>query len=123
MAEYPDPRTSAPTIVRFGTPYNSFLTATPITFATSGDNTVVAAVAAKTTRVYRIFFVCAAGTVITIKNGAGTALTGAMTMGAGGAFMLDFQAEPWFTCSANTAFIINSSNAVQVSGAVYYVNA
>jgi hypothetical protein len=123
MTGYPDPRTSAPTITRPGTPFNPFLTAAAVSHSASGDNTVVAAVAGKTTRVYRLFLVVAGTTVITIKDGAGTALTGVMTFAAGGSLILDFQAEPWFSCTAGNAFIINSSNAVQISGTVYYVNA
>lgn len=97
------------------------LTGTAITFAASGDNTVIAAVASQTTKVFSIFFTVAGATTITIKNGAGASLTGAMTLSTGGSFTLDMNTMPWFTTSVNTAFIINSSAAVQVSGRVYSI--
>lgn len=118
-----DSRTLAPTIVRFGTPYNSFTTPLVINFAASGDNTVVAAVASQVIRVYRIFFVVSGATNITIKDGASTSLTGAMTFNTGGAWVLDMSGDAWFTTASGNSFIINSSNAVQVSGAVYYAQA
>jgi hypothetical protein len=100
----------------------SALTSAAISFSSSGDNTIVSAgVGAVTTRVHRLFIVVAGATSITIKNGAGASLTGAMSLSAGGSIVLDFNQEPWFKTSAATAFIINSSAAVQVSGMVDYV--
>lgn len=87
--------------------------------AASGDTTAVAAAAAKVNRVYRLFIVAAGATNITFKCGS-TAMTGAMAFAANQGMVLDFQAEPWFECANNTGFVINSSNAVSVTGAVYY---
>jgi len=87
--------------------------------AASGDTAAVAAASAKVTRVYRLFIVVGGATNITFKDGA-TALTGAIPLAANQSITLDFDGEPWFTCSNNSAFNINSSNAVQVSGRVYY---
>lgn len=96
------------------------LTGAAITFATSGDHTVIAAVALQTARVHRLYLTAAAATTITFKRGA-TALTGAISLpNAGDGIFLDFSAEPWFTTDVNEAFIINSSAAVQVSGRVEY---
>lgn len=91
-----------------------------VDFSASGDNTVIAGVVNKTIRVFRMFFVCSAATSITIKNGAGTNLTGAMAMSANGGFTLDFQNEAWFHTSASNAFILNQTGTAQVSGRVYY---
>jgi hypothetical protein len=102
-------------------PRAATLTNAAVSFSGSGDNTVVAAVSAKTTKVYRLFLVSAGNTTITIKDGS-TSLTGAMTLYAGGSLCLDFSSEPWFTGSTNTALIINSSSAVQVSGSIGYIN-
>lgn len=96
------------------------LTEAIINFAASGDNTIVAGTASQTVRVYRIFFVVAAATNILIKDGAGTNLTGAMSFSQNGSFTLDLTSNPWFVTSGGNAFIINSSNAVQISGRAYY---
>lgn len=97
----------------------SNFTAAAITFSNTGDNIVIAGTANQTIRVFRIFFVTSAATNITIKNGAGTSLTGAMAMGANGGFTLDFQNEAWFITSAGNDFIINQSGTAQVSGTIY----
>ena len=70
-------------------------------------------------RVYKLFIVCTGATSITFKNGS-TALSGAMALAANGAITLDLDGQPWFVCSPNAAFNINSSGSTQVSGAVYY---
>lgn len=96
------------------------LTPAPIDAAAAGDNTLVAAVATKSIKVYRLFLVVAAPTVLTFKSGAATALTGAMSFAANGAITLDLASLPWFETAAGEAFVLNSSNAVQISGALYY---
>lgn len=97
------------------------LTSAVINASSSGDNTIVAAVASQTTRVHRLYFVAAGTVAVTIKNGAGTALTGAMPLVANQGIIMDLSSEPWFVTSANTAFIINLSAAVAITGAVEYV--
>lgn len=89
-----------------------------IDIASSGDNTVISAVAGTRIRVYRIFAIAAATVAVTVKDGASTALTGAMTLGT---MVLDYDECPWFTCTGNNAFILNLGDAVQVSGRVYYI--
>ena len=107
--------------VYFGaTPANSAISGAPISFATSGDNVVVAAVAAKSVAVYRLYFTVASATNITIKDGAGNALTGAMAVASNGSFFFDLNGLPWWNTTAGNAFIINSSAPVQVSGRVEY---
>lgn len=91
-----------------------------VSFAGSGDNTVVSATALQTVKVYRLLLVCASAVAVTIKDGAGTSLTGAMTLGA---LVLDQQpiATPWFTTASGNAFVVNLGSAVQCSGKVSYV--
>ena len=96
------------------------LSQTPINFAASGNNTVVAAVAGKGIYVYRMYFTVAGATNITIYNGT-TPLTGAIPLATNGSYVLDFSGIPWYTVTAGNAFIINSSAAVQVSGAADYI--
>lgn len=105
--------------IAFRKPTTSELAEAKIDFSTTGDNTIVAAVAAQTIRLHKIFFVVSADTNITIKDGA-SGLTGVITMKAGGSFVLDMDGDPWFTCSTNTALVINQSGTAQISGRVYY---
>jgi hypothetical protein len=95
------------------------LTSAVLSSAAGGDITGVAATAAKFTRVYKIFLVVTGATVITFKDGT-TALSGAMSLPANGAIILDLDGQPWFVTSKNSAFFINSSAATQVSGTIYY---
>jgi hypothetical protein len=91
----------------------------PISFSSSGDNIVIAAVSGKLITVVQLYLVVAGATNITFKDGA-TALSGAMPMSTNGSIVLDVnQNLSWFITSGN--FVINSSAAVQVSGEVYYV--
>lgn len=90
-----------------------------VDFSASGDNTIVSGVALQTIRVYKIFLVVGGVTNLTFKDGA-TGLTGAIPMLANGAFVLDFDTEPWFVTTAGNSFIINSSSGVQISGRCYY---
>lgn len=90
-----------------------------INFASSGDNTIVAGVAGQTVRVFRMFFVTNTATNVTPKDGS-VGLTGAISMGTRGSFVLDLDGEPWFTTSTGNAFVINSSSAVQVSGRLFF---
>jgi hypothetical protein len=98
----------------------SLLTSAAINFSASGLNAIVAAVAAKTTKIHRIFFKVNGATTITFQDGS-TALTGPIQMLSNDSIILDFSGDPWFTGSTNTAFNLNSTNAVQVSGTVWYV--
>ena len=89
--------------------------------ASSGDNTIVAAVSAETIKVWKIFFWVNGTVSVTIKDGAGTNLTGAMAMVAQNQFnkWLD-ETVPWFVCTQGNALVINLGSAIQISGRVYY---
>ena len=91
-----------------------------INFSSSGNNTIVVGVIYKLIRVYKIFFIVGAATNITPQDGASTALTGPMDFSANEGMVLDFDDVAWYTLSFGNDFVINSSNAVQVSGRVYY---
>lgn len=100
----------------------SDLLSTPFTFAAAGDNTIIAGVAGQTIRVHRIVISTAAATQLTVKDGAGTALTGAMHFGTDNRFILDMTTgRPWFKTSAGNNLVLNSTVAVQVTGFVQYV--
>jgi hypothetical protein len=86
-----------------------------IDFVATGDNTVVSG---GSSRIHKLFLVLSADSNLTFKDGA-TPLTGAMSMKANGAIVLDIDPRfPWFTPSGS--FIINQSGVAQVSGRVYY---
>lgn len=93
--------------------------------SSTGDNTIVPGVTGQIVRVWQIFFVTSADTIITIKDG-GTPLTGPITMLGGGSFVLDFVRgsreadQPWFTTSPGNAFIISQTGTAQISGRCYY---
>src|SRR5678816_3371905 len=95
----------------------------PISFNTTGDNTVVAALSNGQINVYGILFTVDAATNITVKSGA-TALTGALVFtGNGSSMTLELNMdEPYFYCPTNTPFIMNQSGTAQVSGVAYYTS-
>lgn len=101
-------------------PRINHLTSAAVDFSSSGDNTVIALTAGKRILIHRLWLVCTGATALTFKDGAATSLSGAVSMSANGGLTFDTTGEPWFVTSLATAFIINSSNAVQVSGMVYY---
>lgn len=90
--------------------------------ATSGDNTLLAAVSAKKIRVLALFLV-AAGTVnVRLESGAGgTALTGQMNLVANTGFVLPFNPAGWFETAVNTLLNLELSAAISVDGALTYV--
>ena len=105
----------------------ALLQRTAVNFNTTGDNTIVAAVAGKTIQVYGLVLVVTTTAVaLTIKDGA-TALTGPMTVLAGTPLVLGLpigaDSAPLFaTSSVANAFVIGQgAGASQVSGICYFV--
>jgi hypothetical protein len=99
-----------------------------ISGATSGDNTIVAADATKKIKVLSVFLVAATAVTVRFESAAGgTALTGVMSIGATGGFVLPPPSDPsdhWFETSANQLLNMELGGAVQVSGAItYYLEA
>lgn len=93
-----------------------------ISFAASGDNTVIAADSANAIYVWQFFFVnndASTATNITLKEGA-TSVSGAYKIAAAGSHTAPCSGTPWAIVPAGSAFVVNSSAAVQISGAVYY---
>jgi hypothetical protein len=91
-----------------------------INFSASGDNTVISAVSGAPINVYGLFFTVAGATNITFKDGT-TALSGAVVFTSNGSAMtLQINDEPYFQCQPGDTFVMNNSNAVQVSGTIYY---
>ncbi len=97
----------------------SDLSQAAINFSGSGTNQVIAGIAGQVIRVWKIFFNVAGATSITYQDGA-IAVSGPLGFAANEGIVLDFDTKPWVTCSIGNPFQLNSSNAVQVSGTVYY---
>lgn len=90
--------------------------------ATSGDNTLLAAVTSKKIRVLSAFLV-AAGTVnVRFESGTGgTALTGQMNLVANTGFVLPYNPNGWFETASNTLLNLELSAAVSVDGCLTYI--
>lgn len=90
--------------------------------ATSGNNTLVAAVVSKKVRVLSLMLV-ASGTVnVRFESGAdGTALSGQMQLTAQTGFSLPFSPVGWFETGSNTLLNLELSGAVSVDGMLTYV--
>lgn len=91
--------------------------------ATSGDNTLVAAVAGKRIRVLSMIAVMT-GTAVTIRfesAAGGTALTGQMQPSAGGGFVLPFNPLGWFETVSAELLNMELSGAQSVDGCLTYV--
>lgn len=90
--------------------------------ATSGDNTIVAAVNPKKIRVLSLFMVASAAVTARFESGAGgTALTGQMQLAANGGFVLPFNPAGWFETASNTLLNLELSGAISVDGSLVYV--
>jgi hypothetical protein len=90
--------------------------------ATSGDNTIVAAVNPKKIRVLSLFLVASAAVTARFESGAGgTALTGQMQLAANGGFVLPFNPLGWFETASNTLLNLELSGATSVDGGLNYV--
>ena len=101
-------------------------TATPvfvaISCATSGNNTLVAADATKKIRVLSMNVIAASAVDFRLESAAGgTALTGVMSLGANGGFVLPFSPVGHFETVANELLNMELGGAVQVSGSLVYV--
>lgn len=90
--------------------------------ATSGNNTLVAAVAGKRIRVISLFAVASGAVVVRFESAAdGTALTGQMNVGANGNIDMQFNPEGWFQTVAAELLNMELGGATSVDGCLTYV--
>lgn len=90
--------------------------------ATSGDNTVVAAVTGKKIRVLSLFYLTAGGVNVRFESGAsGTALTGQMEHVGQTGCVLPFSEDGWFETAAGSLLNIELSTNVSIDGALTYI--
>jgi hypothetical protein len=92
----------------------------PIDTALAGDNVLVPGISGKVIRIFRLFIVCDAAVIVTFKDGAATALTGAMSMTANGSIVFDETDAHWFATSVSNDFIANLSAPVGIRGRIYF---
>lgn len=90
--------------------------------ASSGDNTLVAAVTSKKIRVLQAALVATAAVNVRFESGAGgTALTGVINLAANGGFVLPFSPIGWFETASNTLLNLELSGATSVDGVLAYI--
>jgi len=90
--------------------------------ATSGDNSIVAAVAGKKIRVVSGFAIGAGTVTARFESGAsGTALTGQMSIAVNTGFVLPYNPAGWFETAVGAALNLELSAAVSVDGSLSYV--
>jgi hypothetical protein len=103
------------------------LTNAPLNFQplNAGDNSLVAAVALQTIKMYRLLLAFGGNTNIQFFDGASVdnePLSGLIPMFNGGSIMLQATGIPWFTTGDGTAaLVMNSSQAVNSGGMIGYV--
>lgn len=105
--------------------YNGTTAITPkfavLDAASSGDNTLIAAVASKKIRVLSLFLVSAGAVNVRFESGAsGTALTGQMNLVANTGFVLPYNPLGWFETASNTLLNLELSAAISVDGSIVY---
>ena len=91
-----------------------------INFSTNGDNVVISSPANGPILVYGISFTVAGVTNITFKNGTTAQSGGFVFTGNGSSMTFPISESPVYFCDPGNNFVMNSSQAVQVSGSVWY---
>lgn len=93
-----------------------------IAASTSGNNTLIAAVASKKLRVLAVAFMSNGTVNAKFQSGAGgTDLTGLFYMVANTGAALPFNPAGWFETASNTLLNLNLSGAVAVGGCITYI--
>ena len=91
--------------------------------AASGDTTIVGATAGQKIKIWSLLLWWNGTTSVILKDGATRNLTGALAGTAQIPLILEEKEHPWFTLTTGNAFIVNLSDAIQVSGSVRYTKA
>ncbi len=92
-----------------------------INASTSGNNTLVAAVANRRIIVHQVFIVVADVVSARFESGAdGTALTGQMPLAANGGFVLPWSEAGWFETASGVLLNLELSGAIGAHGCLKY---
>lgn len=87
----------------------------------TGDQTIVPGVPGTVIRVYQLFVVIDADSLVTFKDGGATAISGAMDMLEAGSIVFDYNGEhPWLATTDGNDLVMNFSMASGAKGRVYY---
>lgn len=97
---------------------SSFNAHAVVNASSAGDNVVISGVALKRIYVYGFDITTATVTTVTLKSGASTALTGAMTLNAWTKPITPGQ--PYFVTAAGDSLIVNLGAATALAGVVWY---
>ena len=90
--------------------------------ASSGDNTIVAAVTGKKIRVLSLFYLASGTVTVRFESGAGgTALTGQMQHTAQTGAVLGYNEEGWFETTSGALLNMELSGATSVDGSLSYI--
>lgn len=90
----------------------------PLNFASSGDNSVKAAVSGKKIRVLSVWMIPASAVNVSMKSGAGSTIIGAFALPVGGLLLNPGDFGWVMETGVNAALIFNLSSAVQIRGFV-----
>jgi len=89
--------------------------------ASSGDNTLLAAVSDKRILVVSLFFICAGTVNVRFESGAsGTALTGQMNFVVNTGIVLPYNEYGWFVTAKEELLNLELSDAISVDGSFGY---
>jgi hypothetical protein len=110
-------------------PTTSQLSSVVINTSTSGNQQIIAGSSGKTIRIFEVDLQVSnlgsnTSTAITFQDGASTAITGPYFAQNGWSWGRANNGDPAFICSttgAGSGFVINTSNAAQLSGYVKYI--
>jgi len=92
-----------------------------IDFASSGDNTIVAAVGGKKIRVLQYLFIVVVAQTITWKSGASTALSGVMSVDALSGVNSPHCPLGLIETAVGEALVLNAGGSNQTSGHLVYI--
>ena len=93
-----------------------------IAASSSGDNTIVAAVAGKKIRVLSVYYLCAGTVTATWQSGAsGTALSGALAHTAQTGAVLPHNENGWFESASGVLLNLSLNGAISVAGGLSYI--
>jgi hypothetical protein len=86
----------------------------------SGNNTIIAAPSAGPIKVWKIWFTAGGAVNVTFQSGSTALSGGAVLTASGSSFTLYYDGSPHFVALPGSAFVINLSGAVALTGQVYY---